>query len=416
MGYHIAEKNVRLSEDILERKTLFSTADKDLVRVLRQNPINPAHIHSRPPRLSFIETQLGIATLVLARNPATSEQVIIDDFQAAKDYLDYAIKVAVSPAGNEDIQNQDDGCEILYGRAGLLYALLYLRKALRGDAHSAFVQGPLEKITSDTNLSCLIESIISRGKHGSQMLSADLKSRDTRSVPPLMWRWHGKRYLGGAHGVAGILQIILNCPFPLYQTHIQDIIHTILWLVDCQDESGNWPTKCATNRVQSGGSSGSHLVQWCHGAPGIIILLATVLRIFKENRESIPMNDAVTAKIRTAIRCGAALIYKCGLLRKGVGLCHGTAGSVYALLSASAVLDTPESSNRPIFIQAVHLAHLATFHRKMTVSKQMSLPDHPWSLYEGLAGMCCAWAEILHRMDSKGPHGMPGYDDLVFST
>ncbi|KAF8811170.1 hypothetical protein BYT27DRAFT_6458307 [Phlegmacium glaucopus] len=162
MGYHIAEKNVRLSEEILERKTLFSTADKDLVRVLRQNPINSAHIHSRPTRLSFIETQLGIATLVLARNHATSEQVIIDDFQAAKDYLDYAIKVAVSPAGNEDIQNQDDGCEILYGRARLLYALLYLRTALRGDAHSALVQGPLEKFTSDTDLSCLIESIISR--------------------------------------------------------------------------------------------------------------------------------------------------------------------------------------------------------------------------------------------------------------
>lgn len=156
--------------------------------------------------------------------------------------------------------------------------------------------------------------------------------------------------------------------------------------------------------------------RWCHGAPGIIILLATALRIFKENREGIHMSDAVTAKIRTAIRRGAALVYKCGLLRKGVGLCHGTAGSVYALLSASAVLDIPESFNRQFFVQAVHLAHLATFHRRMTASKQMSLPDHPWSIYEGLAGMCSAWAEVLHLLDSKGPHlssGMPGYDDLV---
>ena len=122
------------------------------------------------------------------------------------------------------------------------------------------------------------------------------------------------------------------------------------------------------------------------------------------------------AKIRTAIRSGATLIYKCGLLRKGVGLCHGIAGSVYALLSASVVLDTSESSNRQFFIQAVHLAHLATFHRRMTRSKEMRLPDHPWSIYEGLAGMCCAWAEVLHHLGSQGTplsSGMPGYDDLI---
>ena len=156
--------------------------------------------------------------------------------------------------------------------------------------------------------------------------------------------------------------------------------------------------------------------RWCHGAPGIVILLSTALRVFKGNRQSIHMRDAVTEKIRTAIRRGATLVHKRGLLRKGVGLCHGTAGSVYALLSASAALDTSDSSDRQFFVRAVHLAHLATFHRRMTASNQMSLPDHPWSIYEGLAGMCCAWAEVLHRLGSGTPHlssGMPGYDDLV---
>jgi hypothetical protein len=197
MGYHIAEKDIRLSEEILERETLFSIADKDLVRVLSQNPINPVHIHSRHTRLSFIETQLGIATLVLARNHSTSEQIIIDNFQAAKEYLEIALQIAVSPASSDDAQHQDDGCEILYGRAGLLYALLYLRKVLRGnspDAHSAVGQD-LESLVSDTNLSSVIESIIS------QLLSTELTSRDIPSVPPLMWKWRGKRYLGGAHGV-----------------------------------------------------------------------------------------------------------------------------------------------------------------------------------------------------------------------
>ena len=206
MGYQIAEKDTRLSEEVLKPDTLFSTADKNLVRVLLQNPINPVHMLSRHAHLSFIETQLGIATLVLARNHATSEQIIHANFQAAKKYLEFAVKAAVSPASNDDIQYQDDGCEILYGRAGLLYALLYLRKVLSGDSPNTYHdftagKGELEILISDTNLSCVIESIVSRGKHGSQILAADLKSRDTSSVPPLMWRWHGKRYLGGAHGV-----------------------------------------------------------------------------------------------------------------------------------------------------------------------------------------------------------------------
>jgi hypothetical protein len=50
----------------------------------------------------------------------------------------------------------------------------------------------------------------------------------------------------------------------------------------------------------------------------------------------------------------------------------------------------------------------------------MSTPDHPWSLYEGVGGMCCAWAEVLCRLDDikKGinvPYmgcGMPGFDDI----
>lgn len=209
MGYHIAEKEIRPSEGILGRETLLSTADKNLVRVLRQNPINPAHVHSKHTRLSFIETQLGIATLVLTRNHITSEQVIIDNFQAAKEYLELAIKVAVSPVSND--QHQDDGCEILYGRAGLLYALLYLRKALHDispGVYSVVGQGTLGILVSDTNLSCLIESIISRGKYGSQLLSIDLKSCEASSIPPLMWKWHGKRYLGGAHGVGWYFLVI----------------------------------------------------------------------------------------------------------------------------------------------------------------------------------------------------------------
>ena len=40
--------------------------------------------------------------------------------------------------------------------------------------------------------------------------SGEKYSRRERSQFPLMWAWHGKEYLGAAHGVAGILYILLQ--------------------------------------------------------------------------------------------------------------------------------------------------------------------------------------------------------------
>ena len=95
----------------------------------------------------------------------------------------------------------------------------------------------------------------------------------------------------------------------------------------------------------------------------------------------------------------------------------GVAGSVHALLAASDALDT--TSKREFFTKAAHLAFLATLYEDLTSSGEMSVPDHPWSLYEGLSGTCCAWAEVLCRMDTKEPRrvrsGFPGVDDLLGS-
>ena len=119
-----------------------------------------------------------------------------------------------------------------------------------------------------------------------------------------------------------------------------------------------------------------------------------------------------------SLRRGADIIYERGLLRKGVGLCHGVGGSVYALLAASDALDSP--TDTPYLKKAIHLAYLATFNDNFVAEGAMNIPDNPWSLYEGLAGMCCAWADVLARIAGPGyvkreaasGSGMPGYDDL----
>jgi len=108
------------------------------------------------------------------------------------------------------------------------------------------------------------------------------------------------------------------------------------------------------------------------------------------------------------------VVYQRGFLRKGVGICHGVAGSVYALLAAS---DADDVNCEELFLKAVHLAGLATFHEDLTASKEMGTPDNPWSLFEGLAGTCCVWAEILSRLNSatfgRTSSGFPAFDDLL---
>ncbi|MFN9983080.1 MAG: lanthionine synthetase LanC family protein, partial [bacterium] len=54
------------------------------------------------------------------------------------------------------------------------------------------------------------------------------------------------------------------------------------------------------------------LVQWCHGAPGHIFLLLRAHEVFKED------SYLELAKISSQ-----STIFNRGLLRKGVGLCHG---------------------------------------------------------------------------------------------
>lgn len=58
--------------------------------------------------------------------------------------------------------------------------------------------------------------------------------------------------------------------------------------------------------------------QWCHGAPGIVISLARLA----------PGDDRLTE----LLLAGGELTWAAGPLKKGAGLCHGTAGNGYAFL------------------------------------------------------------------------------------
>lgn len=59
---------------------------------------------------------------------------------------------------------------------------------------------------------------------------------------PLMYAWDESAYLGGAHGITGILQILLHIPYAA-DKHKADIQGTIDFLLSQRCPSGNLPPK-----------------------------------------------------------------------------------------------------------------------------------------------------------------------------
>ena len=66
------------------------------------------------------------------------------------------------------------------------------------------------------------------------------------------------------------------------------------------------------------------LVQWCHGAPGMVMTLAGMHTLFGSRMP----HDFVHL-----MPLSSDNIWQRGLLKKGLGLCHGIAGNGYAFLS-----------------------------------------------------------------------------------
>ena len=118
-------------------------------------------------------------------------------------------------------------------------------------------------------------------------------------------RLHGRssRCIGPAHGFAG-------CALALGDG--ERVGETLEQFAVEEDGLVNW--KSYAHTALDGSRDGMIRTQWCHGAPGIVATLA-------------PFMDEAPAV------AGGELTWVAGPLRKGGGLCHGTAGNGYAFLA-----------------------------------------------------------------------------------
>ena len=240
-----------------------------------------------------------------------------------------------------DAADYESWSELLYGLSGLLVAF---------DLLSKHAQGQFEHTQRR-----IIDMIFQRSYSSDGF--------------PLMWQWHGSEYLGAAHGLSGILAILLHHHWLLTETELDLIWRTIESILTLQDMNGNFPSRCSPSRHSN------ELVQWCHGSPGVTIMLLKAYRIYPLHR------SLLSSHIKRALNC----IWERGLLKKGVGLCHGISGNAFVFLMAWRILGDDSYLHMAQQFADFGLEHYPEFK-----------PDHPFSLFEGTGALLLLCHQLLN--------------------
>lgn len=127
------------------------------------------------------------------------------------------------------------------------------------------------------------------------------------------------QYLGAGHGFAGNVYPLLRgralLPAERRELLLTRCVETLRITARHEGDAANWPPQVGPEPP----GREKILMQWCHGAPGIV----TALSDFPPDES--PEMDALL------LAAGRAT-WQAGPLAKGAGLCHGTAGNGYAFL------------------------------------------------------------------------------------
>lgn len=238
--------------------------------------------------------------------------------------------------------------ELLYGRAGYLYALLYVNREIAPDA------------VDEATIAKVVTAIVESGKN----LSKEEKKSERC---PLLYEWHKKQYVGAAHGLAGIYYMLMQPSAKLHPDLLSELVRpSVDYLRHKKFRSGNYPSSLS--------NESDRLVHWCHGAPGVLHMLIMAHTVFKDEKY-----------LRDALECGE-LIWQRGLLRKGYGLCHGTAGNAYAFLALYRC-----TRDRKHLHRACKFAEWCLDYG----THGCRIPDRPYSLFEGMAGAIHYLSDVL---------------------
>ena len=139
------------------------------------------------------------------------------------------------------------------------------------------------------------------------------------------WLWQSqvfgpkRHYYGACHGLTGNANILLEGADLLPKDHVELIIkRTVSTLEISAKHSGNlanWIlcTKPDIDKL---------LVQWCHGAAGIVTAMARTPQ----------SNSPESEQLERLLEQTGDLVWEAGPLAKGSNICHGTSGNGYSFL------------------------------------------------------------------------------------
>ncbi|PSN75860.1 lanthionine synthetase, partial [filamentous cyanobacterium CCP4] len=153
---------------------------------------------------------------------------------------------------------------------------------------------------------------------------ADILLQDWQPVDGAGYLWtvdlYGsqQQWLGPVHGFASNLTPLIVGQSLLPESDLQAIaakaMQTVVQTAAAEDDCANWPAIYNAEKPQD-----LVLVQYCHGAPGMVTALAQLPQGTNEDFDRILLQ-------------GGELTWQAGPLRKGSNLCHGTGGNGYAFL------------------------------------------------------------------------------------
>ncbi|OJJ47509.1 hypothetical protein ASPZODRAFT_63312 [Penicilliopsis zonata CBS 506.65] len=365
-------------------------------------------------RLSPLPSNSPIAALVMRiLEKATAGETALGISQSDIACLEEAVELALSHGPLAFYHGHDMGAdEILFGRAGLLWAIVHIRThVFDSETRQKFL--PIFEAVPE-----LIDVIIASGRQGA---AEYVRAHGDEDALPLMWPWHEGYYgLGAAHGMTGILCVLLACRLEeldegTARNYLPAIAGTITGLCRvCIAHNGHLPTSIPPRES----SRSSPLVQICHGSPAVLMLLACA------RRDAYLTCRYWQQEWDEAIYLASESVWEEGLLSKGGSLCHGIAGNAWPLLllhdcfeydqddmdiarrnyqerqqgtdisvTRGGVLSGDYFLSRALAM-LLHSRETQPFKQSPeTALNDYRMPDSPYSLFEGLSGIICAWAD-----------------------
>ncbi|GFR62046.1 LanC-like protein 3 [Elysia marginata] len=306
-----------------------------------------------PYSVSFLVGPTGLYALGALLGKLTQKQEMVQE--NVQKFRDVAIEINKPNVAEQGFD------ELFAGRSGFLCGALAMEKRIG------------TKVLDENVINDICKAMMASGVDYS-------KTHNSKS--PLMYAYYNSEYLGAAHGLSSILQMFLSFPFFLKSNpqNEQLVRSAVDWLLGTQQPDGNFVS--TTNDLISC-CADNERVHWCHGAPGVVYLLAKAYLTWQDKRY-----------LQACIRCGD-LTWSKGLLKKGSGLCHGVAGSGYVFLLLYRLTNDKKHLHRAL--------QFANFILSEEFQKGAEAQDYPFSLYEGLAGAVCFMLDCLQPERAEFP-------------